>query len=355
MALQLARRGLSVVLLSMRRVTSLIGETAPPAIKQPLARLDLWDAFLAAGHRESPGIVTVWGSPRPVENDFLFNAYGPGWHLDRARFDSTLLASATAAGARLLEGLVWDCEHVAGRRWRLAFRGAQGASTVTARFVVDATGRSSLLARRLGSVCRADDRLVALVKFLPAVAVPETRTLIEACEGGWWYAAALPQAAAVLAYFADVDLVPRNGAGRQAAFDAQFAATSLVAGTFSNRTDVNVHCFSASSQRATPCAGSGWIAIGDAAAFFDPLSGQGLLKALTSAIRGADTVIAALDHPGFRDELVEESEVEYGRYLRLRAEHYSREQRWRSASFWRRRGDLSDRSRPQPAMAACGG
>lgn len=68
-----------------------VGETVPPALQPLLGRLGVWEQFLQDGHASSPGGVSVWGSPEPYENDFLFSPYGPygrGWHLDRARLGS---------------------------------------------------------------------------------------------------------------------------------------------------------------------------------------------------------------------------------------------------------------------------
>lgn len=100
-ALGLARKGFSVALICPRRSGWHVGETVPPTIVKPLSGLGLWEAFVAARHSEAPGTVVAWGSSRPFENDFIVNAYGPGWHLDRAGFDAMIVTAARAAGARI--------------------------------------------------------------------------------------------------------------------------------------------------------------------------------------------------------------------------------------------------------------
>ena len=57
----------------------------PPAAKPLLYRLGFWDVFQKKPHLVSPGIVSAWSDPEPYDNDFIFNPYGPGWHLDRQR------------------------------------------------------------------------------------------------------------------------------------------------------------------------------------------------------------------------------------------------------------------------------
>ncbi len=104
-ALELARRGRSVVLLEATRFDGpRVGETLPPEANPLLRRLGVWDAFLASGPLESPGIVSVWGSPRPSETDFIANRHGPGWHVDRNAFDALLCAAAADAGADVRTG-----------------------------------------------------------------------------------------------------------------------------------------------------------------------------------------------------------------------------------------------------------
>ena len=56
-----------------------------------------------------------------------------------------------------------------------------------------------------------------------------------------------------------------------------------------------IHTVTACSGTARlPCAGADWLAVGDAAHYYDPLCGQGIAKALTSALRGADTILTSL-------------------------------------------------------------
>src|SRR5437867_2795294 len=101
-ALALAREGASVVVLERSRYEAVrVGETLPPQIRLLLDELGLWEAFAAAGHTPSAGIVSVWGTPRLSENDFVFDPYGHGWHIDRRRFDQMMAHAAEQAGAQV--------------------------------------------------------------------------------------------------------------------------------------------------------------------------------------------------------------------------------------------------------------
>ena len=95
-ALSLTRGGLSVSVLERTRYEEMrIGETVAPAIRNPLGALGLWERFLEAQHNPSHANRSAWGSPEIHYQDFIFNPYGLGWHLDRRRFDRMLAGFLT--------------------------------------------------------------------------------------------------------------------------------------------------------------------------------------------------------------------------------------------------------------------
>jgi 2-polyprenyl-6-methoxyphenol hydroxylase-like FAD-dependent oxidoreductase len=337
-ALALVRMGMSTAILAPQRPNPVVGETVPPSIIRPLSKLGLWEDFLAARHAEATGILIDWGGRR-FENDFLFNAYGPGWHLDRRDFDAMLLTAARNAGAIVQDCAADQCIPDDQDTWTVSLRGRAGAGGLRSRWLVDASGRCAWLGRRLGARRRRLDQLVALVAFVSPVA-SERRTLIEACETGWWYMAALPGDRVVVAYFADYDLLPRTPTGRAALWHHRFAETSMIAETVPqpDARASKIHCVAAQSSYVVPRAGPHWIAVGDAAAAWDPLSGQGIMKALTSSLRAADLIAA--DNVTTRDDLLQAAEAEYQQYLRSRCDYYNRETRWADAPFWRRRSGV---------------
>src|SRR5215213_7602312 len=101
-AITLARAGLKVALVERTAYNTVrVGETLPPEICAPLVQLGVWERFMSAGHQQTPGIVSCWGSSQPQENDFIFNPYGCGWHIDRAQFDRMLAMAACECGAHL--------------------------------------------------------------------------------------------------------------------------------------------------------------------------------------------------------------------------------------------------------------
>jgi flavin-dependent dehydrogenase len=338
-ALALAQKGVAVAILAKPGgEIPRVGETVPPAIVRPLARLGLWNEFLAAQHSEAPGIVSIWGGEQPHEKDFIFNPYGPGWHLDRARFDAMLLAAAQTAGAEILDAPARDCARACGSKWKVVIQNRGRGDTLAAHWLVDATGRAAWLGRRLGAKRHRMDRQVALVRFAPVAGLGEPRTMIEACPDGWWYAAALPQSRAVAAFFTDADLLPRSAPDRARLWSRTLAQTQLIAKIYpGSNVESPVHTVAASSGRSLPSTGQNWLAIGDASQFYDPLSGQGISKALSSALRGAAAISLDLCGEHANEEFTDAGNREYEQYIAGYLAHYRREARWPQNLFWKRR------------------
>ena len=81
-----------------------------------------------------------------------------------------------------------------------------------------------------------------------------------------------------------------------------------------------------------------WVAVGDAAATLDPLSGQGILKATTNGIYAAYAIADRLagDARGL-NRYSRDVWHAYEQYLDLKDEYYDAERRWHTAKFWTRR------------------
>jgi flavin-dependent dehydrogenase len=310
-----------------------VGETLPPLARPMLAHLGVLDAFHALGPRETWGTAAAWGAPSLRENDFFFHARGEGWHVDRGAFDAMLARTAAERGALLLEGeAVRDARRDG--RWRLTL--ANGGA-MTARFLVDATGAATLATRACGAAATQADALVAVGRFFDDAPHDDPRTLVEAFDGGWWYTAPLPHGRRFAACMTDSDLVElREEQSWTRAVEAMPNIGPIV-GRASRPGRIIRRA--ASSRCLTPAAGADWLAAGDAASRVDPLSSQGITKALRSAIfasyaigdllvRGDDTGLHRYRH--FID-------AEWRAYLRTRATFYAREQRWPHSDFWRRR------------------
>jgi flavin-dependent dehydrogenase len=341
-ALSLSRRGYSVAMIERSGYADTrVGETLPPAIRKLLVGLRVWDQFVAGNHSPSFGIHSAWGQAELYANDFIFNPYGTGWHIDRARFDAMLARNVEHTGAKLYRRTqLMSCAEDGMGVWDLEFACESGRKNVRARFVVDATGRKSVLAHRLGAKKVTYDRLVGVVCFF-SCGSPHlgNDTLVEAGEHGWWYSTALPDSRIVVAYMTDADLFGK--ASKRAAnywqqqrrnaphTHARIGSRALESGPF---------IFAANSSRLDHFAGKNWLAVGDAAMAFDPLSSQGVYNALMSGLLAAQAIECsrAGDHRELHRYAVA-IENNFAKYLVVREKYYGREIRWPNSPFWKRR------------------
>jgi flavin-dependent dehydrogenase len=359
-ALALARRGRSVLVVDPARGRGVqLGESLPPAARPLLAELGVLDRVAGAGHLPTHGTLSAWGSDVLVARDFVFELHGPGFQLDRARFDADLRACAREAGAAVEGGARVDGAEWRGERWEVSLAGAgagagAGAAVrvVDAAWLVDATGRGAALGRRLGARREHADALVAFAGVLQprGSADEDSRLIVEACADGWWYSALCPGGARVVAFLTDRDLADARAWLSRAGFEARLAATVHLAPRLAAHGYAltgRPRGVSAASGHLAPWRGAGWLAVGDAALAFDPLSSQGIFHALYTGERAGRALAAALggdesELAGYDRRLTEVRAA----YLANRAAYYAAEPRWADRPFWRRRA-----SAPAPAPA----
>ncbi|HEU4578253.1 MAG TPA: tryptophan 7-halogenase [Polyangiaceae bacterium] len=322
-----------------------VGESLPGAVQRTLRRLQLGgpEQLLAAGELERcTANLSAWGSERWTHQDALANPEGGGWHVLRHRFDAALRRHATELGVEPLRGRWSSSPAIDGARWNVAAR-LQGGETVelTARFLVDATGRRALLTRQLGVRRRRLSRQSAIVGWIRRPLADEDRTTrSRSVQDGWWYTAPVPQGARVIAFHglpATIAAAIKN----PALFVERCNAAELLPYALGVE-DLLLppRTSDASVQLAERVAGPGWLAVGDAALSFDPLSSQGVLFALYSGIRGAEAIATSLEQPQRNGAALGEYAARVHSVLRANQRArwllYSSELRYRDAEYWRR-------------------
>ena len=337
-ALALARLGARVALVDRGVAQPHLGESLPPAATPLLQDLGVWADPESAGHRRSPGLRSRWGDPEAMEVDFVHQPYGPGWRLDRGLFDAHLVRSARAAGVLWCGGArVRAVERTARGRWRLALAHPEGARVLDTAILVDASGRARWVARALGVPVLAYDRLVATVAtYASTGADPDGRTVVEAVPEGWWYAAPLPDGRLVVAHLSDADLATRQRVRVRDGWEAALRGTTDIGARVARRgcrIEDGPRRVSADSSRLETVSGARWWAVGDAAAAHDPLSSQGLMRALEAGMRAAQAITGREDGADYTAWVRQT----YAWYLAQWLGYYALEQRWPTEPFWQRR------------------
>jgi flavin-dependent dehydrogenase len=203
--------------------------------------------------RPCPGIRRRLPSGRVEVDDFLRHPGGRGFLVDRARFDALVHGCATNAGAHWIRARVVTATR---REGHIVCRLSDGAE-VAAKVAVDATGRPAAVARRLGATRLVHERLIASCEWRGAVEEPSAWLEVDWGVASWSYSLTGPDG--IHERWQVAHHLPKGGARANA-----------------------------SSVRLACAAGEGWIAIGDAAAAFDPVASQGLANAFSTALAAAE-------------------------------------------------------------------
>ncbi len=316
-----------------------IGESLPGAARVVLQRCGAWQRFAAAGHAERGATVSQWDSDEPVWFDHLRDPNGPGWHLDRNRFDRDLRDTAVAAGAVLLDDAGTLRIARDGDRWTVA-GGARG-DVHRAPLLIDATGRSAAIARQLGIARRVEDELICLHAYLPADPDDDDRcTRIGADDNGWWYSVRVPDGRRVLAFHLDAGDAELRTLRVASNLLAKARRLAVLADVLPDASDAAVHARPAGSAVLDGGAGAhgatGFLAIGDAGLSFDPVASQGLFHALASAESAANAIArddAIAAHAAFAGEM----RAVHAHYRNRLRDTYAGPVRFAHRAFWSRR------------------
>jgi flavin-dependent dehydrogenase len=347
-ALELQQQHLAVVVIERSAYDDVrIGEHLTPQGVLNIKALDPAFPAHTGVHGESAGVTAYWGSETAKHTDYFLHPGQHGLNLSRPRFDADLARAAESSGVTILR--LASLKRVArhNKVWQVDIDRGSSTNQVTAAFIVDATGRLATFSRRQGATICADDRQVAVVAFQDGAddTYPNTRSIVEAAENGWWYCAPINPRRRMFMFLTDDDLLPRGSKReRRAWWLDQLSQAVHVPRRFCNPVHwSDIVTRSARSQCLDVPIGSGWLAVGDAAMAFDPLASQGITKALDHGKRAASIISAYLNG---EDSSLESFALhlrhEYAVFHATRAQYFRIEQRWPQSIFWKRRTTAQD-------------
>ncbi|CAG8708263.1 6703_t:CDS:2, partial [Acaulospora morrowiae] len=171
--------------------------------------------------------------------------------------------------------------------------------------LIDASGRRCFVRKCLPDLKRSLDTLLAFACLFETVTSqpPDSDhyTLVESCAFGWWYTSLLPSKQRIVIFHTDDDLIKQISKKRKIRQVEEFYDFMKETAIHTTKR-INDHsylpvgkrvmCMPTNSECLSQFASceNRWIAIGDSAVSFDPLSSQGMLTALYSAKLGAEAI-----------------------------------------------------------------
>jgi flavin-dependent dehydrogenase len=330
-AARLAAHGRKVIVLERDRHPRFhLGESLLPASLGVLDAIGVLDEvrksfIVKRGARFVQG--SGGASARAVRYAFA-DAFRARWdhafEVPRDRFDEILFRRAGVCGAETREG--WEATRTlfeGDRAIGVEARAEDGTTeSIAARVVVDASGREAVLSRAIRSIARIRhlDRTALFTQVRGAWRDTGDRegdiqiiVFGEGKERGWfWLIPFLDGRTSVGAVVSREWVGARRSAGGPerlfaAAVDESPTAAWMLSGSetlFPPRATADF------SFRAGALSGTGWVALGDATGFVDPLFSTGAHLAMHGGLHGADAINAALDAGGVTAERLQPWERE---------------------------------------------
>ena len=300
LAILLARQGAEVTLFDDgRRPELLVGESLVPAVVPILQRLGLETETAACG-RVKPGVSFIW-SPT-TRFSFTFARFAPtvfpyAYNIARPRFDDAVVAKAVAAGVhRIVTHARLEPETGSGAELKLDREALAAAPMLGGRqpdLIVDATGRARQGARALGIRAHLGPRKdVAHFAHFENFCweEPPGQVLITRGEAGWSWCIPLDDRLSVGIVLGqdDAAALGRTPEERLQRAIAKNPWLSSIVGDGKRVTGVATYAnYQLISERGF---GPGWVMVGDAFGFVDPMLSPGVFLALRSAELVAEAV-----------------------------------------------------------------
>ena len=292
-----------------------IGESLMPDTYWPFQRLGVLDK-LKRSHFVKKYSVQFFSASGKESAPFYFDEMNPHecsqtWQVLRSEFDQMMLENAAERGATVWQSanvvdVVTDGVDAAGRprlRGGVVEREGGVRETVAARVVVDATGTNAMLSRRF-QLRQPDPKLrkaSLFAHYRGAYRDPNPRdegaTLILQVkdQAGWFWYIPLPNDIVSIGVVADIDYLIKGRAAPEQTLLEEIERCPEVQRRLVGAERVSpVHVLSDFSYNSKVCAGDGWVLIGDAFTFLDPMYSSGVFLALKSGELAADAIHEAL-------------------------------------------------------------
>ena len=282
-----------------------IGESLMPATYWTLARLGMLEKMQASAFPRKYS-VQFYSKTGRASKPFYFFENDPHecsqtWQVLRSRFDQMLLDNAVEKGAELHRGLaVSRVLFTDGRAVGAEVQTSDGAvRRVGARVVVDASGQNALLARHL-ELLEVEPRMRHISFFshfrgaLRDPGIDEGATLVINTSNGksWFWYIPLPDDVVSVGVVGPVDYLAKGRGGDPAAvFDEELARAAPLRPRIAGAEQLfPIRARRDFSYRSRQIAGDGWVLVGDAFGFIDPIYSTGVLLALKSGEMAADAI-----------------------------------------------------------------
>ncbi|QIO54605.1 hypothetical protein HA461_25800 (plasmid) [Rhizobium leguminosarum bv. trifolii] len=266
-------------------------ESLTPGALRILNALGLGAALAHAQYQLSHVATVNWGGAVNRADHAAANVL-----IDRAFFDACLIDAARRRGVRVLAPAAAGRPQHIGNGWQVPITAREAITSVHATHIIDASGRKALTGGRRGRLSPVTLALCAHWRGRPE---EHNVTRIEAAADSWLWSASFADGIRYATVFVDPRKLRVSGDTPTETFLAAVSGSSLcwdgaLASTVT-ACDASATCITRAPSM------DGIIAVGEAAFSLDPLSSQGIQRALVDGQQAAIVVNTLIAHPERRD------------------------------------------------------
>lgn len=337
----IAQKGYKVVLLERERFPRFhIGESLIPETYWVLKRLNMLPKMKNSHFIKKYSVQFVSESGR-LSAPFYFHDNKPDecsqtWQVKRSEFDMMMIDNAAEHGVEVRQGVrvlevLFDGDRAVG----VKYQNEHGVEQeMRADVVVDASGQSAMLINRF-KMKVSDPKLNkgAIWTYWKGAyrdtGKDEGATIVLAVKEkkGWFWYIPLHDDIMSVGVVGDFDYLFKNRGNHEQTYFEEVERCPALKERISGATQADkIYATKDYTYRARTAAGDGWVLVGDAFGFLDPLYSSGVLLALKSGQLAADAIVAALDKGDTSKAALGAWEAEYivgmNRMRKLVVEYY---------------------------------
>jgi flavin-dependent dehydrogenase len=304
----LARAGRRVIVFEREKFPRFhIGESLLPFSMKAFDRLGLHEKFLHAGFMKKFGGEIV-GACSETGSKFYFkdgfrSQTDHAYQVTRGDFDKLLLDHAAECGADVHERTAVDRIDFSEEDVQLAIRSNGSSRSIRARYIIDASGRTSVLGRQF-KIKKTYDHLQKLSIFAHyddvwrADGIDGTLTVLIRSIDRWFWLIPLSAERTSVGVVLDSDTFKKSKLSAEDFLEQALAEQPIISKRMANaRRASQVYVEADFSYRSASLYGDRWLLAGDAAGFIDPIFSSGVFLAVFSGELAADALDEVLDHP----------------------------------------------------------
>jgi flavin-dependent dehydrogenase len=347
-ARRLACLGHDVHLIEQHKFPRLhVGESLSPGILALLDTLGARDRIESAPFLRPQKAIVHW---RDETTYVKWQPGEPGFQVDRGEFDLLLLELALESGVTVSQpAQAFRPVRDGATGWIIPFQQAGRLCYGKARFLVDASGRQSIMSSKRQ---RTSPPTIALYGYWQDTGLRGTETRVEAGTRNWYWGAPLPGAILNASVFLDPTQCKIPKANDLESFYRRLLSESiLLRQCLNGKLTCGVTACNASSSHDAEPIGESFIKVGEACFAIDPLSSQGVQAAMLSAVQASIVCHTILTAPLMAPTAIEfyrERQAEtMDRHRHWAAGYYAEQQSFRSDEFWASRALQTATSSPR--------